>query len=116
MFNKQVLNFGKCEYIRTTSLPTLKYNQFLNSSDEINASSHISDNFLDVKIRDEIKMNLDKGSNDTICRIEDNNFLKPISEDRKFRFIKLKNNIECFLISDSQSQESAAALSVGIGS
>ncbi|EEA08592.1 insulinase, putative, partial [Cryptosporidium muris RN66] len=61
-------------------------------------------------------MNSNKENNDTIYRIEDNNFLKPISEDRKFRFIKLKNNIECFLISDSQSQESAAALSVGIGS
>ncbi|OII72857.1 hypothetical protein cand_039040, partial [Cryptosporidium andersoni] len=71
MFNKQVLNFGKCDYIRTTSLPTLKYNQFLNSSDEINTSPNISDNFLDVKIRDEIKMNLDKGSNDIIYRIED---------------------------------------------
>ncbi|KAL7065704.1 peptidase M16 inactive domain-containing protein [Cryptosporidium serpentis] len=116
MFNKQILNFGKCEYIRTTGLSALEHNQFLNSSDKIGVSLNISDHFLDIETEDKVKMNLDKGSNNIIYRIEDDNFFKPISEDRKFRFIKLKNNIECFLISDSQSKDSGAALSVGIGS
>jgi insulysin len=51
--------------------------------------------------------------------IEDKNDLKvltPSLSDRKIVKIKLSNNMEAYLVSDPQADESAAAVSVGVGS
>ena len=42
--------------------------------------------------------------------------IKPLVDDRKYRLVKLSNNLEVLLISDINSSTSAAALSVGVGS
>jgi len=41
---------------------------------------------------------------------------KPLSDERKYRSIKLDNGIEAMLISDVNSPKAAASLSVGVGS
>ena len=42
--------------------------------------------------------------------------IKPLVDDRKYRLIKLSNNLEVLLISDINASTSSAALSVGVGS
>lgn len=42
--------------------------------------------------------------------------LKPRIDDRKYRAIKLSNNLEAFLISDQNTVTCAASMSVGVGS
>ena len=42
--------------------------------------------------------------------------IKPLVDDRKYRLVKLSNNLEVLLISDVNSATSAAALSFGVGS
>ncbi len=43
-------------------------------------------------------------------------FIKPLSDNKKYRVIRLKNAIDVLLISDPNSSNSAASLSVGVGS
>ena len=42
--------------------------------------------------------------------------IKPLVDDRRYRLIKLSNNLEVLLISDVNASTSAAAMSVGVGS
>ena len=42
--------------------------------------------------------------------------IKPFSDNRQYRLIKLSNNLEVLMISDPDSSSSAASLSVGVGS
>ncbi len=42
--------------------------------------------------------------------------LKPRVDERKYRAIKLSNNLEAFLISDQNTATCAASISVGVGS
>lgn len=45
----------------------------------------------------------------------DEKFKKPLVSDKKFRFIKLKNDLKVFLISQSNSRESFAKMAVKVG-
>jgi len=42
--------------------------------------------------------------------------VKPLSDDRLYRSIRLENGIEVMLISDFNSPKAAASMSVGVGS
>ena len=44
------------------------------------------------------------------------NVIKSASDHRIYKAIQLNNNIECLIVSDSETQKSSAALSVGVGS
>lgn len=47
---------------------------------------------------------------------DDQSFLKPDLDDRKYRYIKLPNDLEVLLIQDPTTDKAAAALDVNIGS
>lgn len=42
--------------------------------------------------------------------------IKSISDQRIYKPLFLKNDLQCLIISDKDAQKSAAALSVGVGS
>ena len=42
--------------------------------------------------------------------------IKPRVDERKYRVIRLANNLEALLISDAKSSTCAASMSVGVGS
>lgn len=44
------------------------------------------------------------------------NVIKSKSDNRLYKAIKLKNEIECLIISDQEAKKSSAAMSVGVGS
>ncbi|KAI5961327.1 STE23 [Candida theae] len=47
---------------------------------------------------------------------DDSNIEKPLLDDRKYRYLKLKNDIRVLVISDPHADKSAASLDVNVGS
>ena len=48
--------------------------------------------------------------------MSDSTVIQSISDKRVYRSLRLHNNIECLVISDTDATKSAAALSINIGS
>ncbi len=48
--------------------------------------------------------------------VNETDFIKPISDDKSYRVVRLKKGMEVLLISDINTSNSAASLSVGVGS
>lgn len=44
------------------------------------------------------------------------NVIKSQSDNRLYKAIRLKNDMECLIISDKEAKRSSAAMSVGVGS
>jgi secreted Zn-dependent insulinase-like peptidase len=48
--------------------------------------------------------------------ISESDFIKPLSDQRSYRVVRLENNLDAVLISDPKASKSSASLSVGVGS
>lgn len=48
--------------------------------------------------------------------ITESEFIKPLSDQRSYRVIRLENNLDAVLISDPKASKSSASISVGVGS
>ncbi|KAH7648952.1 peptidase insulinase like peptidase [Cryptosporidium bovis] len=69
-----------------------------------------------VSLRERVDLNGDKFQGSILSIVDDDEFLKPVISERSYRYVKLLNELEVFLVSDSKTTKSTALMNVKVGS
>ncbi|KAH8739923.1 insulinase like peptidase [Cryptosporidium ryanae] len=78
--------------------------------------SALGDSVSFISLRDRIDSEKNRFQGSVLSIKDDDEFLKPVISERNYRYVKLQNELEVFLISDSKTTKSTAMMNVKVGS